>query len=328
MRILVTGGAGYIGSHIVKALGENGFQPVTYDNLSTGNKWAVLFGDFIQGNLSDKASLKSVLDKYCPDAVIHLAASIQVNESVKNPLKYYRNNVINTINLLETMKEARVNKFIFSSSATVYSTSAAIPIVETAPLGPINPYGHSKLMIEQVLKDLSLSDDFKYIALRYFNVAGADATGRIGQAYKEATHLITLALKTAMGERECLNIFGTDYPTDDGTCIRDYIHVDDLAKAHLLALRHLLQGGKSVVFNCGYGHGFSVREVVEVTKKVTGRDFRTKDTGRRAGDLPVSIADCSKLKSDLNWEPTLDNLEQIIITAWEWEKILRSRAIG
>ena len=319
MKILVTGGAGYIGSHAVKTLGEKGYEPFTFDNLSTGNAWAVLYGDLIKGDLAERDRVNRVLNEIKPDAVMHFAAYILPEESVRLPLKYYRNNVVNTLNLLKGMKEAGVNKFIFSSSATVYSPSAKVPLVETAPLGPVNPYGWTKVMVEQILHDLSESGDLSYVSLRYFNVAGADVKGRIGQAYQNATHLITRALKTAAGERELLQIYGTDYPTEDGTCIRDYIHIDDLAEAHILALDHLMDGGNSHVLNCGYGHGFSNRQVIELTKKVTGNDFLTEDTERRPGDLAVSIADSSKLKNTLNWQPRYDDLEFIIKTAWEWE---------
>ncbi len=327
MKILITGGAGYIGSHAVKVLGEKGCEPFTFDNLSTGNDWAVLYGDLIKGDLADKDHVNRVLNEIRPDAVMHFAAYILPEESVRFPLKYYENNLMNTLNLLKGMKEAGVDKFIFSSSATVYSPSAKSPLAETAPLGPINPYGWSKVMVEQVLHDLSVSGDLSYVSLRYFNVAGADVQGRIGQAYQNATHLITRALKTAAGELERLQIFGTDYPTEDGTCIRDYIHIDDLAEAHILALDHLMDGGNSLVLNCGYGHGFSNREVIEFVKKVTGNDFPTEDTERRPGDLAVSIADSSKLKTTLNWKPRYDDLEFIIKTAWDWERNRENKTV-
>ncbi len=327
MKILITGGAGYIGSHAVKVLGEKGCDPFTFDNLSTGNDWAVLYGDLIKGDLADKDHVNRVLNEIRPDAVMHFAAYILPEESVRFPLKYYENNLMNTLNLLKGMKEAGVDKFIFSSSATVYSPSAKSPLAETAPLGPINPYGWSKVMVEQVLHDLSVSGDLSYVSLRYFNVAGADVQGRIGQAYQNATHLITRALKTAAGELERLQIFGTDYPTEDGTCIRDYIHIDDLAEAHILALDHLMDGGNSLVLNCGYGHGFSNREVIEFVKKVTGNDFPTEDTERRPGDLAVSIADSSKLKTTLNWKPRYDDLEFIIKTAWDWERNRENKTV-
>ena len=319
MKVLVTGGAGYIGSHVVKALGERGHDIVVYDNLSTGHEWAVLFGKLVKGDLSDKILLGKVIKEFSPDAVMHFAALIRVEESVKQPLSYYRNNTVNTLNLLEMLKENNIKHFIFSSTAAVYGIPEKIPVDESTPLCPINPYGASKVVVEQILKDLSAADNFKYIALRYFNVAGADPQGRLGQAYKESTHLITRAVKTAKGEFKELSIFGTDYPTEDGTCIRDYIHVDDLATAHVLALEYLQDGGGIRILNCGYGHGYSVKEVVKTVKEVTQIDFKTKNMGRRAGDPPSLVADSSLLKKKLNWNPQYDDLEVIIKTAWAWE---------
>lgn len=298
INILVIGGAGYIGSHVVKSLEERGFNVITYDNLSTGNRWAVLYGELIEGDLSDKKKLKELISWFKPDAIMHFAASITVPESVKDPLKYYRNNTANTLNLLEVMLEEDVNSLIFSSTAAVYGIPENIPVTEDERLMPINPYGTSKMMTKLILKDLSSAyKEFNYISLRYFNVAGADSKNRIGQAYKESTHLVTRALKTAKGEFKKLEIFGTNYPTPDGTCIRDYIHVDDLAEAHILALEYLLKNRKSDVFNCGYGHGYSVREVIETVKRVTGIDFIVQETLPREGDPPVLIADSKKIKS-------------------------------
>jgi UDP-glucose 4-epimerase len=322
MKILVTGGAGYIGSHIVKALGQRRDEILVYDNLSTGHEWAVLYGRLVKGDLSDKIFLDKIIKEFKPDAVMHFAACIQVEESVREPLKYYRNNTVNTLNLLEVMKENGIKNFIFSSTAAVYGIPEKIPINEDVPLNPINPYGSSKAAVERILNDLSHASDFRYVSLRYFNVAGADPDGRIGQVYKESTHLITRALKTAKGVVETLKIFGTDYPTPDGTCIRDYIHVDDLASAHLLTFDYLLDKGRSRVFNCGYGHGYSVKEVVETVKKITCRNFKTEETERRPGDPPILVADSSRLKSELNWRPMHADLEYIITTAWEWEKRL------
>ncbi len=320
MKVFVTGGAGYIGSHVVKALGEKGYEILVYDNLSTGHEEAVLYGKLVKGDLANKEFFSKTLQEFKPDAVMHFAASIEVAESVRNPLKYYRNNTANTLNLLEAMQELGINKFIFSSTAAVYGNPEKIPVKENAPINPINPYGQSKAFVEKILKDLSEANkDFNYVSLRYFNVAGADPEGRIGQSYQNATHLITRALKTAKGEYEKLYIFGTDYPTPDGTCIRDFIHVDDLANAHILALKYLNQGGKSDVFNCGYGHGYSVKEVIETAKKVTGIDFPVEETGRREGDPAVLVADSTKLKETLGWKPRYDNLEFIIKTAWNWE---------
>ena len=320
-RVFVTGGAGYIGSHVVKALGEAGYEVRTYDNLSSGNRWAVLHGELVEGDLADRETLKQALQEFRPDAVIHFAAFIEVGESVAKPLKYYRNNTVNALILLETLRELGIDHFIFSSTAAVYGTPEKIPVAEEDPLLPINPYGASKMMTERLLADLSDADDaFRYVALRYFNVAGADGKGRIGQAYANATHLITRALKTAKGEYPQLQVFGTDYPTPDGTGIRDYIHVDDLAAAHLEALRYLEKGGDSRIFNCGYGHGYSVREVIAVAKQVTGIDFKVEDVPRRAGDPAALIADNRRILAETEWRPQHDNLEYIVETAWAWEK--------
>lgn len=320
MKVFVTGGAGYIGSHVVKMLGEAGHHVLVYDNLSTGHKQAVLHGDLVVGDLADSVFLTETLARFEPDAVLHFAAHIRVEESVQDPLKYYRNNTANALGLLEAMQKTGVRKLIFSSTAAVYGIAEKIPVNEETPFMPINPYGMSKAMVEHILKDLAFATDFRYVSLRYFNVAGADAGGKIGQAYKEASHLITRALKTAKGELPKLSVFGTDYPTPDGTCIRDYIHVNDLASAHLLALDYLAGGGKSDVFNCGYGHGYSVREVIQEARKATGKDFIVVEEGRRAGDPPALIADSSKLQSRLGWKPKFNNLEYIIQTAWDWEK--------
>ncbi len=320
MKVLVTGGAGYIGSHIVKMLGEMGHQVLVYDNLSTGHAWAVLSGDLIVGDLADKALLAETINAFSPDAVMHFAAHIQVEESVNDPLKYYHNNTANTITLLEVLKSAKVLNFIFSSTAAVYGIPDEVPVNEGATLNPINPYGMSKTVVERILQDLSSSSDFRYIALRYFNVAGADPGGRIGQAYKESTHLITRALKAAKGDFSKLSIFGTDYPTPDGTCIRDYIHVNDLAEVHISALVHLMTHGQSRVYNCGYGRGYSVREVIKSAKAVTGIDFAVEETGRRPGDPPSLVADNTRVVNELGWKPKHDDIDFIIRTAWEWER--------
>ncbi len=320
MKIFVTGGAGYIGSHVVKLLGHHGHNVMVYDNLSTGHEWAVLSGTLVRGDLGDRKFLRETLKEYGPDAVMHFAASIQVEESVREPLKYYRNNVINSINLLETLAELGIGYLIYSSTAATYGAPSTSPVDENTPLSPINPYGMTKVMVEKVLQDLAATCDLRYIALRYFNVAGADPGGQIGQAYKEATHLITRALKTARGEHRKLSVFGTDYPTADGTCVRDYIHVEDLAAAHLLALMYLRENGRSDVMNCGYGHGYSVLDVVNMAKKVTGVDFPVELTGRRPGDPPELVADSSKLKQFTGWSPLYDDLSFIVDTAWKWEQ--------
>jgi len=325
MKVLVTGGAGYIGSHIVKALGEKGHDIVVYDNLSYGHDWALLHGKLKIGDLADKERLHSVFEEGRFDAVIHMAALILVDESVRDPLKYYRNNLVHALNLIETCTAFDVTRFIFSSTAAVYGIPDQVPVTEQAPLVPINPYGASKMMVERVLNDTAIAHNFRHIALRYFNVAGADPLARIGQARKDATHLITVSLRTALGMRDRLDIFGTDYPTQDGTCIRDYIHVDDLSAAHILALEYLMSGGKSSIYNCGYGHGYSVKDVVEKVKEVTGIDFPTRNATRRPGDPPILVADAARLKNELCWIPKFDDLEYIIKTAWEWEKKVHSQ---
>jgi len=319
-KILVTGGAGYIGSHVVKALGEKGYQVLTYDSLVSGHPWAVLYGGLVVGDLLDGKTLADTLGDYQPAAVVHFAAHIVVPESVAQPLKYYINNVQGTLNLLSAMRKCGVPKLIFSSSAAVYGVPELVPVPEAAPLQPINPYGHTKAIVEQVLEDLSAAGEICHVSLRYFNVAGADREGRIGEGKDDATHLITLATRTAAGKRPYLSVFGTDYPTPDGTCIRDYIHVEDLADAHVLALEHLLQGGGSEVFNCGYGKGYSVLEVIEAAKKVTGVDFPVKYEGRRPGDPPALVADAQKIRARLGWSPLADDLEQIVDGAWRWEQ--------
>ncbi len=324
MKILVTGGAGYIGSHIVRTLGESGYEVVVYDNLSYGHRWAVLCGKLIKGDLADLALLQEVFQKEQFDAVIHMAALVVVDESIRKPLAYYRNNFVNALNLLDICLQNQVNKFIFSSTAAVYGMPAAVPVTEEAPLVPINPYGASKAMVEQALSDAAIASPFRYISLRYFNVAGADRLCRIGQAREDATHLVTVALRTALRRRERLDIYGNDYPTPDGTCIRDYIHVDDLADAHILALEYLREGCGSGAYNCGYGHGHSVQEVVDRVKKATGVDFPVRYAARRPGDPPVLVADPAKIMREWQWRPKYDDLDYIVGTAWEWEKKISS----
>jgi len=307
---------------MVRTLGEGGHEVVVFDNLSTGSRDSVLYGRLVVADLSDTEKLDELLRVERFDAVIHFAADIAVEESVKYPIKYYRNNFSNALNLIDACIMHGVNNFIFSSTAAVYGIPLEVPVHEDTPLMPINPYGHSKRMVEQVLRDVSSVSDLRYVALRYFNVAGADPLMRIGQRYKKPTHLITLALKTALGSREHIEIFGVDYNTPDGTCIRDYIYVDDLIDAHALSLKYLFAGGKSRVFNCGYGKGFSVREVIYEVKKVTGIDFKVMESGRRDGDPPFLIADSSLIRQELGWKPAHDVLGFIIKTAWEWEKKL------
>jgi len=280
----------------------------------------------VVGDLADKGLLSRTLDDFSPEAVMHFAASIEVGESVSNPLKYYRNNSVNALKLLEALRTAGTGQMIFSSTAAVYGNPEQLPVTEGAPLQPINPYGSSKMMTERILADHALAEaDFRYVSLRYFNVAGADPETRLGQDYANPTHLITRALKTALGIYPKLQIFGTDYPTADGTCIRDYIHVADLAQAHLDALSYLAGGQSSSIFNCGYGRGFSVREVISMARKVTGVDFPVEEVGRREGDPAELIAGCTKIRQTLGWQPRFDDLEMILRTAWEWEKKLAAR---
>ncbi len=325
-KVFVTGGAGYVGSHVVLALGEAGYEVLTYDNLSTGHREAVLSGDLVVGDLSDRDLLYKTVADFRPDAVMHFAASIEVGESVHKPLKYYRNNSANALNLLEVVREVGIDKYIFSSTAAVYGNPQTLPVTEDAPLLPINPYGASKMISERFLADLAAADrDFEYVALRYFNVAGADPEIRLGQDYANPTHLITRALKTALGIFPKLQVFGTDYPTPDGTCIRDYIHIADLAQAHLDALGYLEKGGGSQIFNCGYGHGYSVRAVIDTARQVTGVDFPVEDAARREGDPAELVAGNAPIRAQLAWQPRHDDLEFIIRTAWEWEKRLAAR---
>jgi len=326
-NILVTGGAGYIGSHVVRDLGEKNLEPIVYDNLSTGNRGSVLCGRFIRGNIQDTPLVKETIRKYNIKNVIHFAASIVVSESVSKPLEYYENNSINTFQLIRTCIESGVENFVFSSTAAVYGIPETTPTPETAVMNPINPYGKSKTVTEMLLSDVSGAyPHFNYIALRYFNVAGADREVRIGQNYKKPTHLMTLALRTALGDYPHLNIFGTDYHTPDGTAVRDYIHIDDLANAHLLALEYLETEKKSRVFNCGYGTGHSVLEVVNAAKQVTGIDFPAIPTDRRPGDPPELVADSTLIQEELGWKPRYNDLHYIIKTAWEWEKKLKAAA--
>jgi len=320
MKILVTGGAGYIGSHVVAFLGARGHDVLVYDNLSTGYRDSLLYGRLEVGDLGDTDRLDRAVGEYRPEAVMHFAGSIQVGESVREPLKYYVNNSINTVNLLESMMRHGVGHFVFSSTAAVYGDPRTVPITEDEPVKPINPYGASKAFVEHMLRDLSIAKGLRFVALRYFNASGAEPQARIGERHDPETHLIPLVLKAAKREREQVQVNGTDYPTPDGTCIRDYIHVDDLAEAHLLSLDYLRNGGSSDVFNCGYGHGHSVKEVIQAARRITGKEFRVVESDRRTGDPPVLVADSTKLKDRMNWKPRHDDLEFIVTTAWDWEK--------
>ena len=325
-KILVTGGAGYIGSHVVRQLGEAGYDLVVLDDLSTGHDWAVLAGELVRGDLFDCELLDSLLGQHKFAAVLHFAARIVVPESVADPLKYYRNNTANTLNLIEACARHGIRRFVFSSTAAVYGIPDSDAVREDSPLLPINPYGASKMMSERMLMDYATASDMRYVILRYFNVAGADPDGRIGQATPEATHLIKVACETALGKRGKLQVFGNDYATADGTCIRDYIHVEDLARAHLDALTYLSDGNaSSQVLNCGYGHGYSVLDVINTVKKCSQTEFAVEVTGRRAGDSPALIAVSDRIRDVLHWQPRHDDLDFIVRTAYEWEKILADR---
>lgn len=321
MNILVTGGAGYIGSHVVEELQKSGFTPIVYDNFSTGHAAAVPEDvQLVEGDIHDVRFAKHIMEQFEIDAVIHFAASSLVGESMVDPAKYYFNNVEGSLHLLEAMRGAGVDRIVFSSTAAVYGEPEQVPITEDSKLQPTNVYGRSKLMIEKMLADYDMAYDFRYVALRYFNAAGASPTRDIGEDHNPESHLIPLILKTAQGVRKQVAIFGTDYPTEDGTCIRDYIHVCDLAKAHVLALQHLLKGGSSRVYNLGSENGFSVRQMIDCAKKVTAVDFTVVEEARRAGDPAVLIASSEKIRSELGWIPEHSSVEEVIGTAWKWHK--------
>lgn len=323
--ILVTGGAGYIGSHVVRQLGERGEKVVILDNLSTGFRDAVLHGALVEGDTGDMALVAGLLEQHQIDTVMHFAAHTIVPESVSNPLKYYRNNTANTRNLLECCQNAGVKHFVFSSTAAVYGEPADPNITEDSPTQPINPYGMSKLMSEIMLRDLAAACPMRHVILRYFNVAGCDPQGRIGQSTAKATLLTKVAVEAAVGKRSQVSIFGTDYPTPDGTGIRDYIHVEDLASAHLRALDYLRKGGESITLNAGYGHGYSVREVLDMVGKVNGKPLTIVEEGRRAGDPAALIAIAGKIRQVLGWQPEYDNLEEIVRSALQWERKLAAK---
>ncbi len=327
MGILVTGGAGYIGSHMVIELLDAGEDVVVLDNLSTGFRHVVPdSARFVEGDIGDYPRVVDLLKQHDIEAIIHFAGSIVVPESITDPLGYYLNNTVKSRALIAAAVAAGVERFIFSSTAAVYGMPDSNPVFEDAPLRPISPYGSSKMMTEIMLRDTAAAHDLRFVALRYFNVAGADPKGRTGQSTPNATHLIKVAAQTALGQRPELKIFGDDYDTPDGTCVRDYIHVSDLVRAHLLALEYLRRDGDNEVFNCGYGRGYSVLEVVEAVKKAYGRDFKAIRTARRPGDPAALVAGAEKIRKALGWQPELDDLETIVAHALAWEEKLAARA--
>jgi UDP-glucose 4-epimerase len=318
--ILIVGGAGYIGAHINKILNENGYETLVFDNLSYGHEEFVKWGTFENGDLGRIEDIRNIFLKYPITAVMHFAAFTYVGESVEDPQKYYRNNLCNTLNLLQVMLEFDVKQMVFSSTCATYGDPVEIPITESHPQNPINPYGRGKLMVENILSDYSRAYHLKYVSLRYFNAAGADPDSEIGEEHDPETHLIPLILDAASGKRENISIFGTDYSTEDGTCIRDYIHVSDLADAHLKALKYLEEGGKSDYFNLGNGSGFSVKEVIERARKITGKEIVSVESERRPGDPPILVGSSEKIRRVLHWEPKYNDLSVIIETAWKWHE--------
>jgi UDP-glucose 4-epimerase len=324
MTVLVTGGAGFIGSHMVLELLDAGEDVIVLDNLSTGFRWAVPDGaKFVEGDVGDQDLVSGLLRSNSIDAILHFAGSIVVPESIADPLGYYRNNTGNSRSLIACAVEVKIPNFIFSSTAAVYGMPEVNPVTEDVTLAPISPYGSSKLMTETMLRDTAIAHPLRFVALRYFNVAGADPKGRSGQSSPGATHLIKVAAEAALGMRPHLDVYGTDYETPDGTCIRDYIHVSDLVRAHLDALRYLREGGESVVLNCGYGQGFSVLDVIEAVKRASGTDFTVRYASRRPGDPAALVASAGRIHDVLGWEPRLDNLDTIVEGALSWEKHLQ-----
>ena len=319
MEILVVGGAGYIGSHMVKMLSQNGHGVVTLDNLSTGYRDAVKYGSFVQGDIADSVLLDELMSKNRFDAVMHFASYIEVGESVKKPGKYYENNFSNTVNLLQAMVRHSIKHFIFSSTAAIFGEPEYTPIGENHPKKPINPYGRSKLMVEQALEDFEAAHGVQSVCLRYFNAAGADPDGELGERHNPETHLIPLILQAASGRRDAIYVFGKDYVTPDGSCVRDYIHIVDLCSAHLLALTRLVEGSGSKRYNLGNGNGFSVLQVIDVVKKVSGKDFNIVEAERRPGDPATLVADATLAREELGWSPAFDDLSTIVSHAWNWE---------
>jgi UDP-arabinose 4-epimerase len=326
--VLVTGGAGYIGSHACKALARAGFRPVVYDNLSRGHRAAVRWGPLVEGDIADRTRVAAALDKHGVSAVMHFAAYAYVGESVTDPATYYRNNLVGTLSLLEAMRESGVDRIVFSSTCATYGNPCSVPIRETAPQLPVNPYGETKLAIERALHWYGEAHGLRSVALRYFNAAGADRDGEIGELHEPETHLVPLVLQAALGKGPQIEVFGTDYPTPDGTAIRDYIHVEDLAEAHLRALEHLAAGRESAALNLGTGRGHSVREVVRVAEAISGRHIRCHDTARRPGDPPALVADPGRAAELFGWRARLSDLETIIRTALTWQMSLAGRVAG
>jgi len=317
MRVLVCGGAGYIGSNMTAMLGFEGYEPVVFDNLSKGHRSAVVQAEFVEGDLADYELLVSTLRKYNIEAVMHFAAFIEVAESVQRPLKYYRNNLCNTQNLLSAMETIGVEKFVFSSTAAVYGKPTQVPIAEDSPTEPINPYGQTKLAVERMCRYQNRAGKLAFASLRYFNACGAGNNATLGEDHRPESHLIPLTIQAAMQKRNEIKIFGTDYDTPDGTCIRDYIHIDDLCKAHLLALNNLGQN-RELVYNLGNGTGYSVKEVIETVKKVSGKDFKVVAVDRRPGDAPVLTSNATKARDELGWQTEKPQLEEMVSTAWQW----------
>lgn len=326
-KLLIVGGAGYIGSHMVLKLVESGFEVLVLDNLSTGLRELVGEVEFIQGDLGDGELMDKLFREHSVSAVMHFAAFSQVGESMRRPLRYWRNNISKPVELLDAMARHGVFKFIFSSSAAVYGEPESVPIAEDSELRPTNPYGATKVAMEHLLADMDTAFGMKSVSLRYFNAAGADPKGRVGEAHEPETHLIPLVLRVAAGQSEKIMIYGTDYPTPDGTCVRDYIHVNDLASAHLLALEHLMDGGGSEVFNLGNSRGYSVREVIDIARKVSGKEIPALEVERRQGDPARLVASSEKIKRVLDWKPEFEDMETIVNTAWNWH-ITSLRELG
>jgi UDP-glucose-4-epimerase GalE len=328
MRVLVTGGAGYIGSHTAKVLARAGFEPIVLDNLSAGHRWAVKWGPLVQGDVGDSVLIREIIETHRVQAVVHFAGFAYVGESMQRPRQYFRNNVTYTLRLLDAMTDLRVSHIVFSSSCATYGIPASVPIPEEQVQTPINPYGESKRMVERILAWYGEAYGLRWTALRYFNAAGADPDGEVGEDHSPETHLIPLAIQAALGEKPALEIYGTDYPTADGTAIRDYTHVMDLAEAHVAALRHMLKSSENAAINLGTGRGHSVRQVVAAVEQVSGHRVPVRETQRRAGDPPELVADPSKARVLLSWKPQHSSLESIVQTAWNWHVSRRPTLSG